>query len=99
MGSPLPRVVSWPALRYPWPSYRRREAPASFRRTLVKSLQKLAAHTPSPHIGVDKDHGHVAISWDDRSSPVLRATRFSQGHRHHFPVRVEVADDQARLRL
>jgi hypothetical protein len=62
-------------------------------------LQQLAADTPSPHIGTDKDHGHVAIAGDDRSSTVLRATGFSQFHRHHVPVRVEVADDQARLRL
>ena len=65
----------------------------------MKSLQQLAADTASPQIGVDKDHGHVAIAWEHPSSAVLRATRFSQCHRHHFPVRVEVADDQARLRL
>ena len=62
----------------------------------MKSLQQLAADTPSPHIGVDKDHGHVAIAGDDRSSTVLRATGFSQCHRHHVPVCVEVADDKAR---
>jgi hypothetical protein len=65
----------------------------------VKSLQQLAADTASPHIGVDKDHGHVAIAGDERSSAVLRATGFSQCHRHHVPVRVEVADDQACLWL
>jgi len=53
-------------------------APASFGCTLVKSLQQLAADTVSPHVGVDKDHGHVAIAGDDRSSPVLRPTGFSQ---------------------
>ena len=62
---------------------------------LVKSLQQLAADTASPHIGVDKDHRHVAIAGDDRSGTVLRATGLSQCHRHHVPVRAEVADDQA----
>ena len=65
----------------------------------MKSLQQLAADTPSPYVGVDKDHGHVAIVGDDRSSAVLRTTGFSQCHRHHVPVRVEVADDQACLWL
>ena len=39
------------------------------------------------------------LTGDDRSSAVLRAARFSQCHRHHVPVRVEVAYDQARLTL
>jgi len=65
----------------------------------VKSLQQLAADTPSPYVGVDKDHGHVAVVGDDRSSAVLRATGFSQCHRHYVPVRVEVADDKTGLRI
>jgi len=65
----------------------------------VKSLQQLAADTASPQVGVDKDHGHVAIAGDDRSSAVLRATGLSQCHCHYVPVRAEVADDQARIRL
>ena len=40
----------------------------------MQSLPQLAADTASPQIGVDKDHGHVAIAEDDRSSPILRAT-------------------------
>jgi len=65
----------------------------------VESLQQLAADTPSPYVGVNKDHGHVAIVGDDRSSAVLRATGFSQCHRQHDPVRIEVADDKTGLRL
>jgi hypothetical protein len=52
-----------------------------------------------PTCRVDKDNGHVAIAGEHRSSTVLRATGFSQCHRHHVPVRVEVADDQACLWL
>ena len=111
MGSPLPRVafLARPSISLAYiqalsarvrrPGPQRRAAPASFGRPLVKSLQKLAADTASPQIGVDKNHGHVAIAGDDHSSPVLRATGFGQGHRHHFPVCIEVTDDQARLRL
>jgi len=65
----------------------------------VQSLQQPAADTPTPHVGVDKDHGHVAAVRDDRSSAVLRPTGFSQCHRHYVPVRVEVADDKTGLRL
>jgi hypothetical protein len=65
----------------------------------VKSVQQLAADTASPQIGVDKDHGHVAVVGDDRSSAVVRATGFSQCHRHDVPVRDEVADDKTCLRL
>jgi len=65
----------------------------------MKSLQQLAADTLSPHVGVDKDHGHVAVVGYDRSCAVVRATGFSQCHRHHVPVRVEVADDKTGLRL
>jgi hypothetical protein len=61
----------------------------------MKTLQQLAPDTPSPHVGVDKDHGLVAIAGDDHSRAVLRATGFSQCHGHHVPVRGEVADDQA----
>jgi hypothetical protein len=65
----------------------------------VQSLQQLAADTASPHVGVDNDHGHVAAVGDDRSSTVVRATGFSQCHRHDIPVRDEVADDQTCLWL
>ena len=65
----------------------------------MKSLQQLAADTLSPHVGVDKDHGHVAVVGYDRSCAVVRATGFSQCHRHHVLVRVEVADDKTGLRV
>jgi hypothetical protein len=89
--------VSSPKVRGPGPQ--RRATPASLRCALVKSPQQLAADTASPHFGVDKDHGHVAIAGDDRSSAALRAPGFSQCHRHHIPVPVEVTNHQARLWL
>jgi hypothetical protein len=62
----------------------------------VKSLQQLAADTPSPHVGVDEHHGQLAVAGDDRSCAVLRATGFSQRHGQHVPARAGVANDQAR---
>ena len=65
----------------------------------MKSLQQLAAGTSSPHVGVDKDHGHVVVVGDDGASAVVPATGFSQCHRQYVPARVAVADDKTGLRL
>src|SRR5450759_1186479 len=51
---------------------------------------------PAPNVGVDEDHGHMAVAGDDRSCAVLRATGFRQRHSQHVPARVGVANDQAR---
>lgn len=63
----------------------------------MESLQYLAADTLSRHVRADEDHGHVAVTGDDRSCAVIRAPRLSQSHGQHTLPGLGATDDQSRV--
>src|SRR5665647_1838192 len=105
MGSPLPRVVSWPDLRYPWPSYRRRtralDACTKARDIEGQAMRRpLAAVIPSSSSSVK--HPDPRRSVEDGSAgtlgPGYSAFRAHRGrHRGVGPVRQRGMAEDNRL--